>query len=103
MRTYLEQQFKLHVFERTTFELKTILRGSDLATDHTRQFLDLFTDSDLVKFAKVTPEPDEAYLLLDRARHLVEITRPAPEASDAEKLTQTLGPQQAHQTAEVLQ
>jgi hypothetical protein len=103
LRTYLEQQFKLHVFERTTFELKTILRGSVLSPDQTRQFLDLFTDSDLVKFAKVTPEPDEAYGLLDRAQHLIEITRPAPEASDGEKLKQALNPQQAHHTAEVLQ
>jgi hypothetical protein len=103
LRTYLEQQFKLHVFERTTFELKTILRGSVLASDQTRQFLELFTDSDLVKFAKVTPDLDEAYVFVDRARHLVEITRPVPEASDGEKLKQTLGPKQAQQTAEVLQ
>jgi hypothetical protein len=103
LRNYLEQQFNLQVFERTTFELKTILRGSVLSADQSRQFLDLFTESDLVKFAKVTPELDEAYVLLERARNLVEITRPAPEASDGEKLKQTLGPQQAHQTAEVLQ
>ncbi len=103
LRTYLEQQFNLHVFERTTFELKTILRGSVLPSDQTRQLLDLFSDSDLVKFAKVTPELDEAYLLLERAHRLVEITRPAPETSDDEKLKQTLGPKQAHQTAEVLQ
>jgi hypothetical protein len=103
LRNYLEQQFNLQVFERTTFELKTILRGSVLSADQTRQILDLFADSDLVKFAKVTPELDEAYVLIERARHLVEITRPAPEVSDDEKLKQTLGPQQAHQTAEVLQ
>lgn len=103
LRTYLEQQFNLRVFERTTFELKTILRGSVLSPDQTRQFLELFTDSDLVKFAKVTPELNEAYVLIERAHHLVEITRPVPEASDGEKLKQTLGPKQAQQTAEVLQ
>ncbi|HXV42660.1 MAG TPA: hypothetical protein VEC96_06325 [Anaerolineae bacterium] len=103
LRTYLEQQFKLHVFERTTFELKTILRGSALSPDQTRQFLDLFSDSDLVKFAKITPELDEAYILLERAHHLVEITRPAPEASKDEKFQRAFGPKQAHQTAEVSQ
>jgi hypothetical protein len=103
LRTYLEQQFNLHVFERTTFELKTILRGSVLSPDQTRQCLDLFADSDLVKFAKITPELDEAYVLLERTHHLVEITRPAPEASEGEKFNQAFGPQQAHQTAEVLQ
>jgi hypothetical protein len=103
LRTYLEQQFNLHVFERTTFELKTILRGSVLSADQTRQFLDLFSDSDLVKFAKVTPELDEAYVLLDRAHHLVEISRPAPEVSEDEKSKQAFGSKQAHQTAEVLQ
>jgi hypothetical protein len=92
LRTYLEQQFNLHVFERTTFELKTILRGSVLSPDQTRQFLELFSDSDLVKFAKVTPELDEAHILIDRTRHLVEITRPTPEAGGGEKLKQTLGP-----------
>ena len=66
--------------------------------DQTRQFLDLFSESDLVKFAKVTPEVEEAYALLERARHLVEITRPVPETSDNQTFEAAFGPQ----TAEVL-
>ncbi len=45
LRTYLADQFHLRVLDRTTTELKPILRQSDLAPDHTRRFLDLFMDS----------------------------------------------------------
>jgi hypothetical protein len=79
LRTYLENQFGLRVFDRTTSELKPILRGSELQPEHSRRLLDLFADSDLVKFAKFVPDLKTASRLTARARELVELTRPKPE------------------------
>jgi hypothetical protein len=79
LRTYLESQFGLRVFDRTTSELKPVLRSSDLQPEHSRRILDLFADSDLVKFAKVVPDLETASRLTGRARDLVELTRPKPE------------------------
>lgn len=80
LRVYLERQFDLRIMDRTTSELRAILRGSSLAPDHGRRFLDLFTESDLVKFAKLTPDPETARRLTDDARQLVTLTRPKPES-----------------------
>ena len=74
LRTYLEQQFGLPVFERTTSELRILFRGSELAPEHSRRFLDLFTESDLVKFAKFRPGLETARALLGEARDLVAVT-----------------------------
>jgi hypothetical protein len=79
LRTYLEAQFDLHAFDRTTSELRLVLRQSELTSDDVRGFLDLFTASDLVKFAKLTPDAREAGQLTGQARQLVQATRPAPE------------------------
>jgi hypothetical protein len=79
LRTYLEAQFDLSAFDRTTSELRPVLRRSELDADHAREFLDLFMASDLVKFAKLTPDVREAMQLTGEARQLVEATRPAPE------------------------
>ncbi len=80
LRTYLENQFGLRVFDRTTSELKPILQRSEQQPEHSRRLLDLFTDSDLVKFAKFVPDLKTASRLTGRARELVELTRPKPES-----------------------
>jgi hypothetical protein len=79
LRTYLEAQFQLRVFDRTTSELMPVLRQSDLSPDHTRRILDLFMESALVKFAKFTPDLETAHKLTGQVRQLVEETRPKPE------------------------
>jgi hypothetical protein len=86
LRTYLESQFKLGVFERTTSELRAIFHHSELAPDHARLFLELFAESDLVKFAKFTPDTETARRLTARARELVTLTRPRSESELAEFL-----------------
>ena len=84
LRAYLEGQFQLRVFERTTSELRPILSQSELQVEHARRFLQLFAESDLVKFAKATPDTAAAGQLIDQARQLVDLTRPQP-ASDLEE------------------
>lgn len=79
LRTYIEKQFRVHAFDRTTTELKQSLAQSTMAPEHGRQFIDLFRDSDLVKFAKITPTIAEAYQAIEWAGNLVEATRPKPE------------------------
>ena len=71
LRTYLEAQFNLQVFERTTSELRVTLRQSDLAPEQARRVLDLFSESDLVKFAKFEPDVESGRRLIEEARELV--------------------------------
>jgi hypothetical protein len=71
LRTYLEAGCNLQVFERTTSELRTTLRQSDLAPEQARRFLDLFSESDLVKFAKFEPDVESGRRLIGEARELV--------------------------------
>ena len=59
------------------------MRQSDLAPDHTRRFLDLFVDGDLVKFAKFIPGVETASQATLEARSLVDATRPVPELEAA--------------------
>jgi len=93
LRTYLENQFGLRVFDRTTSELKPILQGSELRPEHSRRLLDLFADSDLVKFAKFVPDLKTAGRLTARARELVELTRPRPElGTTSEEVDQAPAP-----------
>lgn len=79
LRAYLESQFGLRVLDRTTSELRPILRSSDLQPGHSRRLLDLFADSDLVKFAKAVPDIKTAGRFTGEARELVELTRPKPQ------------------------
>jgi hypothetical protein len=83
LRTYLAQQFSLRVHDRTTTELRPILQQSDLAPEQSRQFLTLFAESDLVKFAKFTPDPGLARQLVAEAHSLVDTTRPRPAPDSA--------------------
>jgi hypothetical protein len=74
LRAYLEAQFGLRAFSRTTPELRVVLRGSDLAPEQARRLLELFADSDLVKFAKLEPGVEIARRLAGEARQLVHLT-----------------------------
>jgi hypothetical protein len=101
LRTYLERQFGLHAFDRTTTELKVVLQQSTIAPDQTRRFVDLFSESDLVKFAKLKPEIEEAYQLIDDARLLVTLTKPRPEPTNLEGFDESFGTNQPQKHAEV--
>jgi hypothetical protein len=94
LRTYLENQFQLRVFDRTTSELQAILRQSDLSPEQSRRLLHLFAESDLVKFAKLTPDVATAQQLMSEAREMVDATRPRlePEESLGENATASASP-----------
>jgi hypothetical protein len=101
LRTYLEQQFGLHALDRTTTELRVGLKQSTIAPDHTRRLIELFSESDLVKFAKLQPEVAEARQLIDAARVLVTSTKPRPEPTNAENFDNSFGANQPPKQAEV--
>ena len=83
LRQYLEKQFGVHAFDRTTSELKQSLQTSGMSPDNVRHFVEFFIDSDLVKFAKLIPDLDEARHITTDARTLVKLARPQPEPEQA--------------------
>lgn len=91
LRTYLEDQFDIRAFDRTTAELKRSLAASALSAEHTRQWINLLTESDLVKFAKLEPDVDLARQLPGLARDLVTSTRPEPEPVKKNDTPRSLG------------
>ena len=103
LRAYLEAQFDIRAFDRTTAELKQRLAASALTTDHTRKFIGLFTESDLVKFAKLEPDLNMAQQLPSQARTLVLSTRPAPEPVNKNDTPQSFGSGPTQRPAEVIQ
>jgi hypothetical protein len=84
LRIYLEQQHHVPATDRTTSELKQELAYTRINPEQTRMVINLFGDADFVKFAKLIPDRDEAYSLLEDARQFVSATHPQPEPTDNE-------------------
>jgi|GEM_PF-649098 len=82
LRRYIEGRYKIPALERTTNEMKTSFAGSSTPTERVRDFMNVFMESDLVKFARLRPSTYEAYELIPTARTIVEITTPIPEPLD---------------------
>ena len=91
LRTYLEDQFDVRAFDRTTAELKHSLAASTFSAEHARQWINLLAESDLVKFAKLEPDLDMARQLPGLARDLVTSTRPEPEPVTKNDTPRSLG------------
>lgn len=78
LRGYLERLLSINVLERTTFELKSALKQTNLSQEYAAQFISLFTECDLVKFAKYVPDIQKSENLIPYARQLIEMTAPQP-------------------------
>lgn len=76
MRQYLQDGLNISAMERTTTELKQLLRQSELSHDVVRDILDILTVCDLIKFGSVEPEQSVAYSLISRVGYIIERTRP---------------------------
>ncbi|HFQ92416.1 MAG TPA: hypothetical protein ENK32_00270 [Anaerolineae bacterium] len=83
MRRYVEQTYQVEAMERTTSELRRELKNSAMPENAARGFLHLLDESDMVKFANVTPRREDAYQLVALAEQIVEMTRPG----DGERLS----------------
>lgn len=71
LRQYLTKQYGIAATDRTTAELRRMLRGVSMSEPLALRFGELFGDADLIKFADVHASPESATLLLAEARTLV--------------------------------
>ena len=80
-RVYVESSFSIHAMEKTSQEILDQLEGSELERKYPlAKLVELFSLSDLAKFAKYIPAPDEnerAYLTV---AEFVEATKPAADS-----------------------
>jgi hypothetical protein len=84
MKRYAGRRFEVPYLERTTSEVMSDLKPRKLPAGAVSELGRILEFSDLVKFAKLVPEPREAEESLALARSWIEKTRPAP-AVPAEK------------------
>ena len=76
IRTYVEGRFGVYALEMTTGEVVEGLRSSDLPEDAVEAFGRFASRCDLVKFAKLRPEPVPCQEILGAARAFVDQTKP---------------------------
>jgi hypothetical protein len=81
LRRYIEGRYQIPALEQTSAELRRAFRRSSAPAEHAANFMSLFSESDLVKFARYTPEADNIYSLINRARTIVGLTTPQVEAA----------------------
>jgi hypothetical protein len=77
VRAYAGRVYAIPALDSTTFELLAALRGASLKGEPFNVLRDLLDESDLVKFAKFTPDLEPARAAITRARHFVDITKPS--------------------------
>ncbi len=85
LRRYIEGRYHISALEQTTGEIRTGLRHVDISVHDSHRFMAIFTESDLVKFARHQPRPEVAMGLIAQAREAVTVTTPAPEALPPEE------------------
>lgn len=71
LRRFLQHSLNMPALDRTTAELHAALHGAPLTPELLQRTVNLFRESDLVKFADVTPGPDAAQALVSEAQTLV--------------------------------
>lgn len=79
LRRYIEGRYYIPALEQTTSEIRAAFDKSTTPKEAVREFTKMFMDGDLVKFARFRPHPQEAYVIVDEARTLVNTTTPQPE------------------------
>lgn len=76
LRRYIEGRYQIPALEQTSAELRTAFRKSGTLAEDAAEFMDIFSESDLVKFARYVPHVDNVNNLVNRARHIVHVTTP---------------------------
>jgi hypothetical protein len=85
LRTYIEEHFKLPAMESTTEETMAMLRKSGLNNEVTALLNDILILADLVKFAKVNPQPEEHEHSVKHAKAFILKTRPVEKQDETPK------------------
>jgi hypothetical protein len=76
IRGYIEGLYDIPAPDLTTWELMPRLRRAAINGEAITQLRALLEEADLVKFAKYQPSIQQAYAILDQAKHIVDITKP---------------------------
>ena len=71
LRAYIERAYRVPTMDRTTVEIKRGLYESNMEPATVQAYVDLFAESDLVKFADMVPSEGAAENLVKAARALV--------------------------------
>lgn len=82
LRRYIEGRYEIPALERTTSEIRDSFAVSPTPAERVRDFMKVFMESDLVKFARLRPNTHQAYELIPKARTIVDATTPIPEPLD---------------------
>lgn len=86
LRAYVEQTQGIQATDRTTAEIQkelTLAKATTtLTTEQVKQFTTILSESDLVKFAKFTPDSESAHALVAQSRQFIEDTKPEPVNND---------------------
>jgi hypothetical protein len=82
LRDYIERRYDISALEQTTNEIRAAFRQAAVSMGDVAAFMSIFSESDLVKFARFNPQPSEVVSLIGRARAVVESTAPAPEMAE---------------------
>lgn len=86
LRMYLSGQFQIQAMEQTSEEILQSLQGIEIPDELRSRLREMFTVSDLVKFAKYLPEMNENEGALTVVNDFVCHTKP-PEESDEKRVT----------------
>lgn len=76
LRHYVSQRYNIDILERTTIEVKGIIRQTNIPIDAAKEFIKLLEESDMVKFTEIKPRIADAHLILNVATQFVEYTKP---------------------------
>lgn len=81
LRLYLEYRFDYYAMEATTEEIREKTGNLEIRMDASARLMEVLRLADFVKFAKMTPAPDQNVRCMQDAFAFVEITKPALEES----------------------
>jgi len=91
LRQYVDKAFKIPTLDRTTGEIRRSLRLVAIKPESQQQLIEMLHEADLVKFAKVQPEPVMAQDYIEEARRFVDATCPMEVANDNDNGNKTEG------------
>ncbi len=91
LRVYIEKRFSVPAMEQTSDEILTAMSGAGRTDDHTLELLrQIFSLSDLAKFAKQQPLPNENDLSMSNANLFVSKTKPEVVAAEQKQETENV-------------
>ncbi len=76
LRQYIENRYQITALEQTTSEINQGLRRQQLPLQQMSNFMNVLTESDLVKFARYQPAQESIASIISRARMVIASTTP---------------------------